>query len=164
MNEENKEPALPNKKFVKEAEKIAGMLDQEIGCGQLADIGSRGLLLANAVGDFQGFNAARKKTGTLLERAIWMVNMFDQADTSGTIMNKPRGREYRNAIEKLRTALNQNGKLTILDSQQIKETLEDRDRLTGMTPRNRSDRKKELQRMMERVTERNKDAETQITL
>jgi len=118
--------SLVKEQYLKEAKKAVTLLNQEIENVSFADLGNRGMLLADVIGELRGFLAHMEKTGTLLERAVWLVNMFDQTDTGNAVMNKPNGAKLRKAVEKLRTALNQNGKITILDSQQIQEILKDR--------------------------------------
>jgi hypothetical protein len=118
--------SLVKEQYLKEAKKAVTLLNQEIENGSFADLGNRGMLLADVIGELRGFLAHMEKTGTLLERAVWLVNMFDQADTANAIMSKPNGAKLRITVEELRTVLNQNGKITILDSQQIKEILKDR--------------------------------------
>lgn len=124
MNE--KEIILDPALFEKEAEEVLQLLNQSFENYGLANLGSRGALLTNAIGELNGFLTATKATGTLQEKVVWVVNMFDQADTGGAIMMKPGGRELRADIEKLRKALNQQGKITILSGKDIEEVLEDR--------------------------------------
>ncbi len=123
MPEENKKVNLAEALFIAEARKAASILNEAINYQELMDLGSRGALLTNAIGELNGFLASRDQTGTLLENSIWVVNMFDQADTGGAIMRKRDGEKLRAAIEELRVALNQKGKLTILDSEQIESAI-----------------------------------------
>ena len=123
MPEENKKVNLAEALFIAEARKAASILNEAINYQELMDLGSRGALLTNAIGELNGFLAHQDQTGTLLQRAIWVVNMFDQADTGGAIMRKRDGEKLRAAIEELRVALNQKGKLTILDSEQIESAI-----------------------------------------
>jgi len=112
--------------IAKEAENAFRILNEKVDEGALGDLGSRGALLTNAIGELGGYLAAANSTGTLEKRAIWVVNMFDQADTGGAIMRKPSGPKLRSAVEKLRTALNQHGQLTILSSVDIERILKER--------------------------------------
>jgi hypothetical protein len=123
MPENNKKVDLAVALFMEEARKVADILNEAINCQELMDLGSRGALLTNAIGELNGFLARQDQTGTLLQRAVWVVNMFDQADTGGAIMRKNDGEKLRAAIEELRIALNQNGKLTILDAEQIESAI-----------------------------------------
>lgn len=128
MAEKERKTKLDRRQYLKEAKEAATLLDQAFSKYELYDLGNRGMLLANVIGEVKGFLAHQEKTGTLLERAVWLVNMFDQADTGGVIERKPNGPKLRKAVEKLRTALNQNGKRTILDSAEIQEILKNRQR------------------------------------
>jgi hypothetical protein len=84
--ENEKKIVLDPTLFEKEAEAASQLLDQSFSEGNLSDLGSRGALLVNVIGELKGFLAAKKSTGTLQERAVWLVNMFDQADTGNAIM------------------------------------------------------------------------------
>ncbi|HOX29786.1 MAG TPA: hypothetical protein P5080_02340 [Candidatus Paceibacterota bacterium] len=112
--------------FIREAKKASRQLKNKLEDNFFLDIESRGVWLARAIGRVEGYLAARSGKETLLESSIFLVNMFDQADTGGAIANKPGGMELLATVDLLRKALNQNGKLTILDSKQIKEILRDR--------------------------------------
>lgn len=164
MSEKEKKTRLDKRQYLEEAKKAVALLDQEIEKGSLADLGNRGMLLADVIGELRGFLAHMEKTGTLLERAVWLVNMFDQADTGGTIMNKPNGAELRKAVEKLRTALNQNGKRTFLDSQQIKEALKERAALSRQASRRKTRGHSEFLKIQAEVAKRNKDRSPTVTL
>lgn len=164
MSEKERITRLDKRLYLEEAKETVALLDQEIESGSLADLGNRGMLLADVIGELRGFLAHQEKTGTLLERAVWLVNMFDQADTGGAIMSKPNGAELRKAVEKLRTALNQNGKRTYLDSQQIKEALKERAALSRQADRRKKHDKTDFLRTQELATKRNKDTQTTTTL
>lgn len=117
---------LREEDYIRETKKASRQLKNKLEENFFLDIGSRGLWLARAIGEVEGYLAARSGKETLLKRSIFLVNMFDQADTGGAIANKPGGKELLASIDLLRKALNQNGKLTILDSKQIEEILRDR--------------------------------------
>lgn len=56
----------------------------------------------------------------LEESAIYVVNMFDQANTGGAVENLgSRGRLLKQAIEELRVVINKHRKKTILTSKQV---------------------------------------------
>jgi len=58
---------------------------------------------------------------TIEEAAIWVVDLFDQANTNHAIQNLgSRGNILFDAINDLRRALNKNGKMTALTEEQVK--------------------------------------------
>lgn len=61
------------------------------------------------------------KQKKLLKGAIFVVDLFDQANTGGAIENLGhRGEILKSAIDDLRDIINENGKLTILTREQTK--------------------------------------------
>lgn len=120
---------LDQKILEEAANAISERLDRAVYKGNLNDLGSRGAILNNAIGGLSGFLAAINATEALQDILVYVVNSFDQADTGGAIMLKPGGKSLREEIEKLRTILNQQGKVTALSSADIINALHERQKI-----------------------------------
>ena len=64
------------------------------------------------------------KEETLEQAAIWVIDLYDQANTGGALIknasNPNRGRILKEAIEDLRAVLNRDQQKTILTAEQAK--------------------------------------------
>ena len=72
-------------------------------------------------------NSTKEKSKeTLEEAAIWVVDLFDQANTGGFIEQRSRGKILAEAVDDLRRILNVVKKKTTLDQDQIDQVRRDR--------------------------------------
>lgn len=110
--------------ITEKAIEVMGAFDQANTDGAIKKLGSRGIILNNAVDDLR--KLLNKNEQAILtpdvEEMIEVVNAFDQANTNSAIEGGlgSRGEILKDAINELRELLNKGKKRTILTSKQAK--------------------------------------------